>query len=316
MAHRAAHDPAEDIAPALVRRQNAVGDQEAAGAKVVGDDSVARLRVAFGPGVGQRLAGFDQRPEGVGIVIVGDALEHRGDALEAHSGVDALLRQLGDDLARGLLVLHEDEVPDLDEAVAVLVRAAGRAAGDVIAMVVEDFRAGSARTVVAHRPEIVLGRDADDAAVGKPADPLPQVEGLVVRVIDGCGQPVGADPPLLRQQVPGELDRAVLEIIAEREIAEHFEEGVVARGVADIVEVVVLAARADAFLRAAGRRIRPGLEPGEDVLERHHAGVDEHQRRVVLRNERRRLHPRVSVLLEIVEEGAADVVRRGHGSAM
>ena len=46
------------------------------------------------------------------------------------------------------------------------------------------------------------------------------------------------------------VDRLLLEIIAEREIAEHFEEGVVARGVADIVEVVVLAAGADALLAA------------------------------------------------------------------
>ena len=42
-------------------------------------------------------------------------------------------------------------------------------------------------------------------------------------------------------------DRLFLEIIAEREIAEHLEEGVVPRGIADIVEIVVLAARADAF---------------------------------------------------------------------
>ena len=87
----------------------------------------------------QLLARLDQRPERVGIVIVVDALKHRGDALEAHAGVDALLRQLGDDLARRLLILHEDEVPDLDEAIAVLVRAARRTARDVIAMIVENL---------------------------------------------------------------------------------------------------------------------------------------------------------------------------------
>ena len=45
------------------------------------------------------------------------------------------------------------------------------------------------------------------------------------------------------------LDRALLEVVAEGEIAEHLEEGVMARGVADVIEVVVLAAGADAFLR-------------------------------------------------------------------
>src|SRR6185437_2861365 len=83
----------------------------------------ARLRLAFRLGLSHRLARGDQATEQVDLVIVVDALEHRGDALQAHPGVDALLRQLGYDLARRLLILHEDEVPDLDEAVAVLVPA-------------------------------------------------------------------------------------------------------------------------------------------------------------------------------------------------
>jgi hypothetical protein len=41
--------------------------------------------------------------------------------------------------ARLLLELHEDQVPDLDETIAVLIGAAGRTAWDVVAMVVEDF---------------------------------------------------------------------------------------------------------------------------------------------------------------------------------
>ena len=84
---------------------------------------------------------------------------------------------------------------------------------------------------------------------------------------------------VLGEQLPGEQDRALLEIIAEGEIAEHLEEGVVAGGVADIVEVVVLAAGAHAFLRrgrAQGCRL---LGAGEHVLERHHAGIGEHQGR-------------------------------------
>ncbi len=79
------------------------------------------------------------------------------------------------------------------------------------------------------------------------------------------------------EKLPGQQDGALLEIIAEGEIAEHLEEGVVPRGVAHIVEIVVLAAGADAFLR---RRHAQGcglLGAGEHVLERHHAGIGEHQ---------------------------------------
>ncbi len=52
---------------------------------------------------------------------------------------------------------------------------------------------------------------------------------------------------LLRQQLPGESDGVLLEIVAEGKIAQHLEEGVVAARVADVVEIVVLAARADAL---------------------------------------------------------------------
>jgi hypothetical protein len=60
------------------------------------------------------------------------------------------------------------------------------------------------------------------------------------------------DPEFLGDQVPGSSIATFLEIVAEGEIAEHLEEGVVARGVADIVEIVVLAAGAHAFLRGDG----------------------------------------------------------------
>src|SRR5205814_1760136 len=82
----------------------------------------------------------DQRAEQVYVVIVVLALQHRGDAFQPHAGVDRGARQWHALAARQLLVLHEDQVPDLDETVAVLVRAAGRPAGDALAVIVEDLR--------------------------------------------------------------------------------------------------------------------------------------------------------------------------------
>ena len=62
------------------------------------------------------------------------ALEDGGDAFEAHAGIDAEGRGRGVPGAGGVFVeLHEDEVPDFDEPVPVLIRAAGGAAGDVVA---------------------------------------------------------------------------------------------------------------------------------------------------------------------------------------
>ena len=70
------------------------------------------------------------------------------------------------------------------------------------------------------------------------------------------------------------MDRVALEVVAEAEVAEHLEERVVARGVAHVLEVVVLAAGAHAALRGRGARVRPLLLAEEHVLELHHAGID------------------------------------------
>jgi hypothetical protein len=75
------------------------------------------------------------------------------------------------------------------KAVAVLVRAARRSAGDPFALVEEDLGAGAAGTGVAHAPEVVGGADADDAIVEEAGDLAPQRGGLVVRGVDGDQQP-------------------------------------------------------------------------------------------------------------------------------
>src|SRR3546814_10859957 len=134
----------------------------------------------------------------------------------------------------------------------------------MIAVIVEDFRARAARAILSHRPEIILGRDADDAVFGKTRYLLPEIERLVVGVIDGRGQLFGRQTPFLGQQRPRMGDRLILEIITEREIAHHLEESVVPRGIADIVEIVVLAARAHAFLRRGRSRIGARLEPSSE----------------------------------------------------
>src|SRR5581483_12116366 len=93
---------------------------------------------------------------------------------EPHAGVDRRTRQVDPVAGPPLLELHEDEVPEFEEPVAVLVRAAGRAALQFLALVDEDFRARTARAGIAHLPEIGAGADADDLVVGKAGDLLPE----------------------------------------------------------------------------------------------------------------------------------------------
>ena len=127
--HRAADDPAQDIAAPLVRRRDAVGDEERHPAAVVGEHAMRLRRVGR---VAVRDAGLRRDPlhdqlVAVRVVDRGDVLDDARGALEPEAGVDVLLRQRRQRPVRVQLVLHEDEVPELEEALAA--RAAGRQSG-------------------------------------------------------------------------------------------------------------------------------------------------------------------------------------------
>src|SRR6516162_166748 len=98
--------------------------------------------------------GQDQRPEQVDVVIVVLALQDRGYALQPHTGVDRGARQRNAFSLAELLELHKDEVPDLDEAIALRLGAARRAAGYRCTVIVKELRARTARPDIAHRPKI------------------------------------------------------------------------------------------------------------------------------------------------------------------
>ena len=246
VADRAADDPAQHVTAPLVRRQHAIGDQERARADVIRDDAQrARLRVLRARELRRRK---DQVAEQVDVVVAVHTLHHRCDTLEAHARIHRGLRQR-DHLAVGrAVVLHEDEIPDLDVAVAVLVRRARRATLDAWAVVVEDLGAGAAGPGVTHRPEIRFRAHAREAA-RVDADLLqPDLGGAVVFLEHRHPEALGRDPERARDEIPCVADRLALEVVAEAEVAEHLEERVVARGVADVLEVVVLAAGAHAAL--------------------------------------------------------------------
>ena len=216
---------------------------------------------------------------------------------------------LGPDRAE--LVLHEDQVPDLE--VAVLVGFGPALAAVLGTAVVVDLRARAARARHAHVPVVVGQAAALDPALGHADDVVPELGGLVVVVQHGDPQPAlrEAEPAVrLRpgQQLPGKRDRLVLEVVAEGEVAEHLEERAVPGGLADFLDV----RRPHALLAAGGAPERRRLLAEEVRLERLHAGVDQQQRRVI-GDQAGRGDDGMTPLLEVAKETADDLCRLHHG---
>src|SRR6202165_3418250 len=147
----------------------------------------------------------DQRLEWIGVKERPLLVDDRRDALEAHARVNPFLGKRGPNTGLVPVPRDEDEVPDLEEAIAMLaVRPAVRPpAAVLLAPVVVDLGVRAAGAGGTRGPEVVLVTEAPDP-LGRDAGLLPDLEALVVVVVDA-----GPEPLLFELQVPGrELLRA------------------------------------------------------------------------------------------------------------
>ena len=213
--------------------------------------------------------------------------------------------------------LHEDQVPELEEALrvvagTVLLAAVARPAVEV------QLRARAARAGRPRLPEVVRARQAHDPLL-RDADGAPALDRLLIgsdaeRLVageDGDPDPLGIEPEALRRQLPGVVDRLLLEVVADREVAQHLEERQVASGQPHLVDV----RGAKALLAGGQARMRRLLLAQEVGPQRLHAGGRQQHRRVIRgRDEGSRRHAPVIARLEEREEGLADLrgCRCGH----
>ena len=202
-------------------------------------------------------------------------------------------------------ILHEDVVPNLDIFPA---RTTGAAVGPALglARVDEHLGVGTARARRSRgAPPVVLTRQTEDALL-RDAERLPNLDGLLVAgdeallpfcslaTENGDVELLRRELQVLRQELEAPRDRLLLEVVVERPVAEHFEEGEV-RGVAHRVDV----AGADALLDVGEARSRRVLHRAHQIRhERVHARRREKHRRVVLRDDRGAGDDRVPLRLE------------------
>ena len=287
---------------------------------MVGDDAHGDIGLLVGPVGKARPAGnlLNQGLEDIRVVVGLLALHHHAEALEAHARVDMLGLQGFQSTIGQTVVLHEYEVPYLDDQRVVLVdQLASRhlGLGGLVAQVDMDFAAGAAGTLLAHLPEVVLARAAQDAALVDMG--FPEVVGLgvhaqpvaLVAAEDGDIELRLVNVHHLGEELPSVGDGLLLKIIPETPVSQHLEHGVVVGIVAHLFEVVVLTADTQTLLCVAHPRIGGGGIAQENILELVHAGVGEHQSGVVLHHHRGTGDDVVALALEEIEESLSYFVR-------
>ena len=279
---------AQDVTTALVRRLHPVGDQERGRAAVLRDDLqrgvVARVGAVRPPR--PALPHLEDRPEQVRLEDVVDPLEQHRDALQAGPRVHVLRRErLHEPQVAVDPVLDEHEVPDLHEPLFVHVRAAlGTVGGTAVDedLAARSRRPGRVGVPVVRRLALRVELAAPDDPPRRDPDPVdPGARGLVVVLVDGHPQPVVFDAVDLGDELVRPRDRVGLEVVREREVAEHLEEREVAGVPPDVLDVV----GPHHLLRgdgAAVRRLGLAQEVRDELV---HPGVRQEQTRLRRRDQ-------------------------------
>jgi len=154
------------------------------------------------------------------LVVAGNLLQNGSYPLQPHAGVYAgpgkwRLGPLG--IA---IVLHKDQVPQLQEPVTIAPRSAGRlTTACFFSLIDKDLGTGSAGTCFTHGPKIVLFTHFDNAVHGKANAFIPDGEGFFVILIDG-------DPELLsdNKRLLERIGALTIETNYQIELAEHMSQ--------------------------------------------------------------------------------------------
>ena len=183
MLDRAAHDAAQHVAAVLVRGHDAVGDQERhrrgrgrRGSAARGRSSTVLRRSARPESSWpSSISGQNWSVSNTDVL----ALEDRRHAVQPEARVDVAASAAARAVVRRVLVvLHEHEVPELQEALVLAARQIlGRAELD--AAVEVELRAGAAGAGRPGLPEVLRARALDDP-LARHADRPPELDRLLV----------------------------------------------------------------------------------------------------------------------------------------
>ncbi|CDD02943.1 putative uncharacterized protein [Ruminococcus sp. CAG:382] len=201
---------------------------------------------------------------------VADILHDAGKTFKPHTGIDV---RVGKPCVIAVAVsvkLSEHDVPDFNESVTGTAEFAVGLAATVFRTAIKmNLTVGSAGTCTDF-PEVIFFTHAVYAVCGN-AYLAPYLKRFVVIFVNCYIESVLRNFENFCEEFPCPRNRIFLEIIAEREVAKHFEECTVTCCFSDIVDIE----SAYAFLTRRDSLARRYKFTGEIALQGSHSGVDE-----------------------------------------
>ena len=153
-------------------------------------------------------------------------------------------------------------------------------------MIVENLSTRATWPRWPHHPEVIIRGNADNFIVRQARNFFPHICSFIICMVDGDAKLFFWNIQLFGDQFPCKWDSFTFEIVAKGKIAHHFEKCVMPCCVSHIVQIIMLAAGANAFLCCRCPFVITGFDAREEVFKLNHAGIGKHQRGIIARNKR------------------------------
>ena len=283
----AAQQTAQYIAATFIGRNNTITDHHSSRTNVVSDNAKRDIYF-FVLVILYTCNAFDvlhNIAHGIDFKQRTNALYHTSQTFQTHTGINIFLLEFGIVAVTVIVELGEYVVPYFHIAVTIAAdRTIGLVAAIFFATVVINFRAWAARAG-AMFPEVIALTETENALGRNTNFLVPDFKRLVVIDINGRIQAarVNAHPFRRGQELPAPMNGFTFEVVTKREVTEHFKISAMTGSFADIFNV----ASTNALLAGGDATARGFLFAGEEWLHGSHTGVDEKQRSVILRNQRK-----------------------------
>ena len=224
---------------------------------------------------------------GVHFKEVVHALHDASQTFQTHTRINVLVFHFGVMSVAVAVELAEYQVPDFDITVAVTANAASWLSAALFLATVEiDFRTRTtwARAVF---PEVIFSAQPLHVRGCNTHVLCPEVICFIIVFKDGNIQLIDWHFQFFGEEFPCPFDCLLLEVVAEREVAQHFKIGAVTGSLSNPFDIRC----PDALLTGGDPYIRRNSLSQEVLFQRCHTGVDEQQALVALRNQGKAWQP-------------------------